>query len=281
MGGSSGGGGGSQTTVQKADPWSGQQPYLTRGFQDAQKLFLDSPPPSYYPYSTVQPFSPETNTALQLQTMRALNGSPVQDAANNQLTDTLNGNYLYGGQGFNQAVDAASRRILPQIDSQFEAAGRTGSGLASTARTQAISDSFANQYGQERENQMRGLLTSPSVQAQDYADIDRLKNTGSTLEGYQGGLLNDQVNRYNYGQNITEDQLKQYMNLIQGNYGGTTTTTAPPLTSNSGAGMLGGALGGASLASTLGASMGGAGLAGPWGLAAGAGAGLLLGGGFF
>jgi hypothetical protein len=232
MGGLSGGGGGGgeQTTVQKSEPWSGQQPYLTRGFQDAQNLFLDSPPPAFYPGSTVQPYSPETNTALQLRTLRALNGSPVQDAANSQLTGTLNGDYLFGGQGFNQAVDAASRKILPQVvNSAFERAGRTGSGLASTARTQAFRDSFADQYGQERQNQMRGLLTSPSVQAQDYADIDQLQGVGSALEGYQGGVLGDSVNRFNYGQNITQDQLKQYMQLIQGNYGNTTTTTAPPM----------------------------------------------------
>lgn len=34
-----GGGGGSTTTVQKADPWSAQQPYLQQGFGTAQNLF--------------------------------------------------------------------------------------------------------------------------------------------------------------------------------------------------------------------------------------------------
>ena len=38
---------GSTTTVQKSDPWSGQQPYLTFGFNEAQNLF-DSATPQYF-----------------------------------------------------------------------------------------------------------------------------------------------------------------------------------------------------------------------------------------
>ncbi len=53
-----GGGGGSQSTqtVQKADPWSGQQPFLTTGYEQAQAR-LNSDQPSYYPGSTVTPFN--------------------------------------------------------------------------------------------------------------------------------------------------------------------------------------------------------------------------------
>src|SRR5262245_31573306 len=58
-GGGSGGGGGTQTTIQKSDPWSGQQSYLTTAYEEAKKL-LDNPAPQYYPNSTVVPFSPET-----------------------------------------------------------------------------------------------------------------------------------------------------------------------------------------------------------------------------
>src|SRR5438132_926767 len=93
---SGGGGGGTQSTqtVEKSDPWSGQQPYLTTGFKQAQDVFLNDPPPEFYPNSTVVPFSPETNAALQLQTQRALAGSPIQSAGTSQLADTLSGNYL-------------------------------------------------------------------------------------------------------------------------------------------------------------------------------------------
>jgi len=45
-----GGGGGSQSTqtIQKADPWSGQQPFLTQGYEAAQSR-LGSEQPQFFP----------------------------------------------------------------------------------------------------------------------------------------------------------------------------------------------------------------------------------------
>ncbi len=299
FGGMGGGeqGGGSQTTqtVQKADPWKGQQPYLTQGFSNVQKQFLDSPPPSFYPGSTVVPYSPETNTALGWQAQRALNGSPVQTAGTNQLTQTLNGDYLgqmgdlynnpvqqkintdliaptlngdylFGGQGFNAAFEAAKNKILPQVDSAFERSGRTRSGLADVAKTQALSDAFAGQYGQERQNQLaasqlgqqgtetflaniskerdnqiKSMLFAPQMASLDYQDISKLAEVGAQKESLQQQNLADQIARYDYGQNAQNQQLIQYMNLIQGNYGGESSGTS---TSNLGGGGGGSFLGG-------------------------------------
>lgn len=286
FGGSSGGGGsgGTTTTVQKSDPWSGQQPYLEDIFNQARAQYdtANFHPPSYFPDSTVVPFSPETQTALNLQTARALTGSPVENAANQQLTDTLNGNYLYGGQGFNQALDAASHQIIPQVQSAFAKSGRLDSGLAQTAMTQALSDSFANQYSGARQNQMQSMLFAPSMANQDYTDISKLAEVGSQREALSSENMQDAINRYyaNDPYTQTQQKLNTYANLIQGNYGGTTSgsQTSPLYRGNSTSGLLGGALGGASLASSLGASTAGAGLAGPWGLALGAVGGGLLGG---
>jgi hypothetical protein len=273
--------GGSTTTVQKSDPWEGQQSYLKEGFKKAEDLFMKQAAPAYYPGNTVVPFSPETNAALNLTTQRALSGSPLQSAANNQLTGTLNGDYLYNGSGFNAAVDAATRKAMPQVNSQFESAGRLNSGLAKTAQTQAIGDAFASQYGDERQNQQRAMLFAPQMMQQDYADYQQLANVGAAREGLSQSQLAEDVNRYNYNQQAPGLQLQNFMGTIQGDYGGTKTATSP-LYRNQGAGMLGGALGGLSLASSMGASLtpaAGAGmLAGPWGLAAGAALGGLLGG---
>jgi hypothetical protein len=277
FGGGGGDEGGSTTTVQKSDPWSGQQPYLTKGFEEALKGY-NSGSPKYYPGNTVVPFSPETQLALNMQANRALNGSPIQGAATNQLTSTLNGDYLYGGQGFNQAVDAATRRILPQVNSSFESAGRTGSGLAKTAQTQAISDAFANQYGQERENQMRSMFFAPQIAAQDYQDIGMLADVGAQREGLSQQQLAADIDKFNYNENLQRNKLADYMGLIQGNYGGSSMTQMnQPLYRNQGASMLGGMLSGASMGSKLfplSAAQAAAG-ATPWGMIGGAGVGLL------
>lgn len=302
-GGDSGGGGGTTTTVQKSDPWSGQQPYLTTGFTQAQKL-LDAPAPAYYPGNTVVPFSPETNAALAMQTNRALNGSPVDTSANQQLSSTMNGGYfnniannynsapgqsvsnstlaniaagnnLYGGAGFNAAYQAAANQIIPQVNSQFENSGRLNSGLAQTAQTQALGDAFASQYqqqeqnqlaanqmigtntqnywntlGSERENQIRGVYAAPSIANQDYSDISALGAVGAQKEDLQQQSLANDINKWNYNQNSRISQVQNYLNMIQGNFGGTTTTDSP-FFQNRSAGALGGAMGGASLGSML------------------------------
>jgi hypothetical protein len=236
------------TTVQKSDPWEEQKPYLTMGFKEAEKELWKTP--QYYPGQTVVPYSPETETALNMQTGRALNGSPIQFAANDELTKTLSGNYLYGGQGFNEAVDAATNKILPTVNSAFEKAGRTGSGLAATAQTQAIADAFANQYGQERQNMQRGMLFAPQVASMDYQDISKLAEVGAQRETLDQQKIADEMTRYNYGQNIRKSQLMDYLGMIQGNYGGTSSSSSNALTPqyrNSGSGMLGSAFMGASM----------------------------------
>jgi len=43
------GGGTSTNTVTKADPWSGQQPYLTYGFEEAQDRF-QADQPQFFPW---------------------------------------------------------------------------------------------------------------------------------------------------------------------------------------------------------------------------------------
>ncbi len=299
-GGQESGGSQSTQTVEKADPWEGQQPYLTRGFADAQKLLLDKAPAPFYPGNTVVPFSPETNAAMDMQTNRAVNGSPIQSAGTSQLTDTLSGNYLsqignlynnpvqnlvnssvvaptargdylYGGDGFNAAYDAASRKIIPQVDSAFERSGRTGSGLAQTAKTQALADAFAGQYGQERQNQLaagqmgqegtktfldsaskerdnqiRSMLFAPQMASLDYQDISKLAEVGAQKESFSQENLADQIARYDYSQNSDINNLMRYMNLVQGNYGGSSTGSSTSDLSGGGGG------GGNFLGSTLG-----------------------------
>lgn len=269
-GGESGGGGGggypaTQTTIQQADPWTGQQPYLTKGFAEAENRMLNYTP-EFYPDSTVVPFSPETLQAMDLTTQRALAGSPINAAARDQLTSTLAGDYLYGGPGFDAAVQAATNKALPGIDSQFALRGRYGSGLMDEARTRAISDAFADQYSQERTNQLRAMMFAPQVAESDYSDIGKLAAVGAQKEAMDQENLSDQIARHDYEQSVDQRQLQEYMNLIQGQYGGTTTTTSPLqqqyYQGSSGGNILGTALTGVGLLGSLFGGGGGGGFGG-------------------
>jgi len=249
-----GGGGGqpSTTTVQKSDPWSGQQGYLTKGFQRAQSDILDQPR-TFYEGSTVVPYSEETEAALDLTSQRALLGSPLINQAQNQLTSTMSGDYLYGGDAFNQAVDAATRRALPAVDSQFALGGRYGSGLAQEAQARAVGDIFANQYQQERTNQLRGMLFAPQMAEQDYADFGKLAAVGAQREALTQEQIGEDIARHDFDQMEEQNRLADYMNLIQGTYGGTQSSTSmgPATSRNTGAGILGGAATGASIGSVV------------------------------
>ena len=82
------GGGGSQTSTQKSEPWSGQQPYLKDIYGEGQNLYQQGPL-EYYPGETVAPFSPQSQMGMDLMTQRALSGSPMEQPFGNYLQGTL------------------------------------------------------------------------------------------------------------------------------------------------------------------------------------------------
>lgn len=88
-------------------------------------------------------------------------GNAIPGVANDALGATAAGDFLYGGEGFNAAVDAAVRQATPGILSAFGSAGAgaaTG-GLAQEALGTAAIDAFARQYAQERSNQLSAANT--------------------------------------------------------------------------------------------------------------------------
>jgi len=99
---------GTQNTISTSEPWGPTQPYLKDAYQGAQDLF-QSGGPSYYPNATYTPFSGQTELGLNMMQGRALQGSPLQDAAQQQAQGTIGGNYLY-----NQPGMAAGRSMMGQ-----------------------------------------------------------------------------------------------------------------------------------------------------------------------
>jgi hypothetical protein len=276
-----------QTTIAKSEPWVQQIPYLVGDpkksipglFPEANRL-LQSPGPLYYQGQTVADMSPERAAALAAQAARARNGSPLMAAAQAELGKTLGGAYLNANPYLQSMIDAATRGVTrnyqdtvsPGIDSAFSLAGRYGSGAHVAAHDAAerilatqlgdIAGNLGYQgYAAERNNMLNALNAAPAYAQADYGDIAQLADVGRQREAAEQALINDQIARWNFEQQQPADKLAQYAQLIRGDFGGTTTTTAPY---SSGAGILGGATSGA-----------GAGAAfGPWG----AGIGAILGG---
>lgn len=221
--------GGSNTQTQKADPWSGQQPYLTKGFQQASHL-LESGGPDYYNKATYTPFSQQTETAMGMTEDRALAGSPLNTGAQGLAMDTLQGKFLNSNPYLESMFQQGSDKIAENVNAQFTSAGRTGSGAHVGRMTEEMGDLYNNMYGdqyqQERQNQMNTMQIAPQLAETDYTDIAKLGQVGQAVEGKAGEIIQDDMNRFNFYQQRPENNLANYISAIQGNYGGQTTTTS-------------------------------------------------------
>jgi hypothetical protein len=249
-----------QTTT--STPWAAQQPYLEQGFQAASNLY-NNYTPQYYPGSTVSPLNSQQTTGLNSIYNYGMNGSPVSNAANTEQADTLNGDYLSAGNPyFQQMSNSIAATVTPQVESQYEAAGRYGSGDAANATASALSNeegqlAFQN-YGNERSIQQQAAFNAPSINNQNLTNLNAATSAGNAYQNQSQNELNNQVNAYNYYQQLPYQQLQSYQDSINGTYGGTSTSTQPYYSNPVGS-ALSGALGGAASGAALGSVVPGVG----------------------
>jgi len=254
------------TTVQQAGPPAFLQPGLEQAAQAAQAQF-EGPAPQFFPGSTVVPFAPQTEQALQLTEQRALAGSPLVSGAQQTLGEII------GGRGVNpflgQAVSAATAPLfeqfsgvtLPGLRSAFAGIGRGGSGSEQQAllrATTALGRGVSEQAGRlafgsaeaEAQRQLQATQLAPGLAAQDFADIQRLAGVGQIREGQAGLQLQEQIDRFNFSQQIEQQRVNQLINQLTSLGGGlgTVTTTAPGIAQPSrlSSGLSGGLSGAAS-----------------------------------
>ena len=93
-----GGGGGQQSTntVEKADPWAGQQPFLKDVFQEAQDRY-NSGDPNFFPGSTIEQFNPnelgyQQNVLDQFSSGR---GQALQQGAEGAVNNLFSSNDIF------------------------------------------------------------------------------------------------------------------------------------------------------------------------------------------
>ena len=241
-GGSSGGGGSSTTkTTSELDPTV--RPYVEYGLQEAKGLY-QTPGPSYYPGQTYIGPSAQTSASLQAAQNRALMGSPLQQAAQQQQLGTVGGQYLSAGNPyFTQALGGATQQATQAYNDAIKAAqgtasmaGRYGSGVSADIQNRAantLANTLANKYGElayqnyatERAAQQQAAFNAPQMAAADYADIQQLANVGKTAEGYQQTALQSAIDRYNYEQNLPYQKLSAYLGAAYGTPMGQVSTS--------------------------------------------------------
>lgn len=236
-------------------PWSGVQPFLGYGFEQAQRNYIESTP-QYFPDPTFLPFNPNQLSALQ--GIKDVSGENIfGQLASAEAAKTLGGEYLTE----NPFLDAISQRVAAdaanQVTSAFSGGGRYGSGAHADALSRSVADAVAAQrfsaYGDERARMMNALQLAPQTDPLQYANLNQLMGVGDVQAAKSQQELQDKINRFTWDQSQPDLQLSNYMKALGGNYGQSTTEIqqSPTYGGNTaqnviGGGMLGYGLGQAS-----------------------------------
>jgi hypothetical protein len=267
------------TTTQTSSVDPALLPYLTQGLQRAQSLFLTGQQPEFFPGQTYVSPSAATTESIAQQEALARQQSPVLQQAQQayqaslgQVGQTAAGGFLNANPYQQAMMEAATRpltqqfsqAVLPGISSLYSRSGRLGSGsmeralgTATEAYGRSLGDITANiagsQYQQERGLQQQAQLAqaqlagaAPSFYGQQFLPSQTLAQVGAQQEAIAAQPLQEQLARYQFGQQLPYQQLQGYLSSVYGtplgSYG--TQTTNAPTYQNRGAGVLGGAIAG-------------------------------------
>ena len=181
-----------------------------------------------------------------------LNSNPYLDSMFNSAASRM-------GDQFDRAQSA--------LNATFSSGGRTGSGAHADAFAETAgqfsdslgslaADVYGGNYQRERERQMQasgmlqqgglagaGALNSlygsvdssrakagslaPVMTGLEYGNIDQLAGVGGMVDQQSQNMLQDDINRWNHGENAQWDRTRQYMGLVGNPMGGTTHTPNP------------------------------------------------------
>jgi hypothetical protein len=239
-----GGGGGQQEskTTTSIDP--AIKPYVTYGLEEAKRLY-ETGSPQFFPGQTYVSPSEQTQQALQMAQQRAMAGSPLTGAAQAETLATIQGRgvnpFLAGAlEQTNRLAGEQYNKNIQNLQSSAASAGRYGSGAmgqqAGTAQD-IFARALTEQGGQlaynsaeaERARQMAAVGAAPAMANADFADIQRLLSVGGAREAQSAAQLQDEMNRFNFAQNLPQAKLSQFANLFSSvPQGSQTVQTATP-----------------------------------------------------
>ena len=252
-------GGGNQTTIQRTEPYAPAEPYLKDILGEAENIYRSGVGRQFFPSSTVVPFAQQTQQALNLQQAQAL-----EQAQNSQLLNQAASTFsqFAGSPAQNQYLQGIRQGItsdvMGDIQNQFGGMGRTGtSPMAQQAAARGITQAYAPIAAQlsqnERARQLQAASQLPGLQQgmdlRRQQAIGQLGGVGSAYENLAQRQLEDQIARFQFGQQAPMGALQQYAGLISPIASGLPTQYGTTPGGSSLAQGLGGALSGAALGS--------------------------------
>jgi hypothetical protein len=229
-----GGGGGSQESKTELSPEF--KPFVNFSLEEAKRLYQGMPGA---PETLAVSPSAATSQALQMAQERAVGGSPLLRAAQEEQLATIQGrgvNPFLGG-ALEQANRLAGERYtqnIQDLQAKASSAGRYGSSAMGQQAGKA-QDIFARalteQGGQlayssaeaERARQIAAAQNAPQMSAADYADMQRLLQVGQAREGYDQQAIQGRL----AAQDIPLQRLQRAANVFYGAPLETKTTSTP------------------------------------------------------
>jgi hypothetical protein len=286
-----------QKTTTTAEPWADQKPFLKTIFKEAEKQYNEAGP-EFFPGQTFVPLDPLQDQAQNQLLSFAQNGAQQQAdnvaAAQNfslgAVIDPASNPALQAhAQGaISPIYEALTQQALPAVRNEAVTAGGYGGSrqgiaeaLAITNANRIASDTTASIYNDAYKSGLeqmgRALALAPQTLQVGTYPSTLTESVGGQRRALDQASLDEQIQRFNYEQAIEGAKLAQFSNLVQGNYGGTTTgqiAGLPGAQKNLGASIIGGGLAGLGAGPALSSMLG---ITGPWGYGLGAGLGILSG----
>jgi len=228
-------------------------------------LFLTGQQPQLFPGQMYVSPSEQTLAALSQQEALARGAQPTLEAAQKaymsslgQLGQTAAGGFLQGSPMQQRAIEAATRpitqqfesQILPGISSGFSRAGRYGSGAmqraqaaATEAYGRALGDVGTNiayqDYTRERGLQQQAQLAqsalaqaAPSFFQSSFLPAQALGQVGAAREAIAAQPLQEQIQRFQYGQQLPYQQLQGFLSSVYGTPMGQSQAIMPQVQTN-------------------------------------------------
>ncbi len=203
-----------QTTTTTSEPPRYLLPYLQQGASEASSLYNQGGTPTV-------PFSPQTQTALNMIEQRAMSGSPVAQAAQNYATSTLT-----GGAGSNPAANltnptlGATNQFMGGVMNPYANVTNAQANVANPAvgGNNPYLDQTFNRAALATQNQLASQFGRSGRSASESAALrsEQLGNLANTV--YGGAYENDASRRFAAGENQAGRQFQAGENLAGRQY---------------------------------------------------------------
>ena len=243
-----GGSGGSETTT--TEPWSGVQPYLQKGYQEASNIY-DQFTPEWYSGQTQASFSPDQLTAQAGVRDWATQGAPqvmnpalsaYQYGTGTDVLDVAKNPYV-SGMAQAAAADAMST-LQPELANIRGGAVMSGGyggsrhgiaegqalGTAADAATRAAAGIYGDAYSQGLAHQQATLGQTGGLMAAGFQPYEQLSTSGAEQQAREQALIQDAMAKHEFEQALPYEKLSAFTGSISGTsdlLGSSGVTTTP------------------------------------------------------